>query len=623
MPAEVKEIGGGYLRYSCDNSNPRSLDQQLRNALERARQDGVLIPWEYVFADAAVTGTTAARRGYQMAKGAIEAGSLRRLYIDEIGRAARDAIEALNLGRLIERCCKRLIGVSDGFDSEMPHSKLMLAMFAMLHEWFVDQLRSKVKRGMNDAFAQGRNIWPPSIGYKLVPATDPEGHPIYDQEGAPVRAKVIDKGEAERVEEAFRLFVEKCWSPERIARRFNERKVGGKQTWDRRRIVQLLTRDAYVGVEYYGKTYQQRDPETGKVTVKHRPPEEWKRRNMPHLRIVSDELWQKAQARLKECSEAFAPALKKRQANRRTAVYPKTLFRPVCGCCGTELVLGRSGKYASFCCLNGRDGKQGCALRTYKSVRLVETSILDHVREHVFTADFLKGVLEEANCSLAKEARRPREDSRPVVDEIKALKAKHRRLVKVLHRYGNKDLDAVVQQVRRLERRTKDLRRQLKETRSRNASPPPPLRMADAEALLDDLHELLNEDVALAAPVLAKLTGPIEVRQADQLGNKGTHWTAAFTINMVPVLAKLAARRACPTAGTWEYLNTRGWTKPRRVNVELRHTPSYERMAAKVQDAVAEGVSINSLAQGMVANWSTVQAALNFAATGRRPKPKP
>lgn len=62
------EIAAGYLRYSCDASNPRSLDQQLRNELERAAQDKVFIPWEYVFADAAVTGTTAARRGYLMIK---------------------------------------------------------------------------------------------------------------------------------------------------------------------------------------------------------------------------------------------------------------------------------------------------------------------------------------------------------------------------------------------------------------------------------------------------------------------------------------------------------------------------------------------------------------------------
>jgi hypothetical protein len=44
-----------YLRYSDENSNPRSLAQQLDNILERARRDGKFIPWEFVCADAAVT----------------------------------------------------------------------------------------------------------------------------------------------------------------------------------------------------------------------------------------------------------------------------------------------------------------------------------------------------------------------------------------------------------------------------------------------------------------------------------------------------------------------------------------------------------------------------------------
>lgn len=122
--AGVSDIGGAYLRYSCENSNPRSLDQQLRNTLERASRDHVFIPWGLVFADAAVTGTTAARRGYQMAKAEIirPSSTLQRLYIDEIGRAARGAIEALTLGRLIDEHRKQLIGVSDGFDSAQPHS---------------------------------------------------------------------------------------------------------------------------------------------------------------------------------------------------------------------------------------------------------------------------------------------------------------------------------------------------------------------------------------------------------------------------------------------------------------------------------------------------------------------
>ena len=66
------DIGLGYVRFSDEGSNPRSLDQQLNNVLQRARRDGVFIPWHYVCADYAVSGTLACRRGYSVAKTLVE-----------------------------------------------------------------------------------------------------------------------------------------------------------------------------------------------------------------------------------------------------------------------------------------------------------------------------------------------------------------------------------------------------------------------------------------------------------------------------------------------------------------------------------------------------------------------
>ena len=89
------KFASSYLRYSCDHSNPRSLDQQLRLQLEKARQNNHFIPWRLVFADAAVSGTTADRSGYILAKKALRIAGMETMYIDEIGRASRDAIESL------------------------------------------------------------------------------------------------------------------------------------------------------------------------------------------------------------------------------------------------------------------------------------------------------------------------------------------------------------------------------------------------------------------------------------------------------------------------------------------------------------------------------------------------
>jgi hypothetical protein len=156
---EDAELGAAYVRFSDDNSSVRSLNQQLHLVLEKARQNDHFIPWQLVFGDAAVTGTTSDRRGYMMTKAAIEQHKcIKVLYIDEIGRASRDTVEAMQLGQLIDRLSKRMITVSDGFDSASPMSKLILSIFASLQEWFVVQLRAKVNRGMADTFDSARTL---------------------------------------------------------------------------------------------------------------------------------------------------------------------------------------------------------------------------------------------------------------------------------------------------------------------------------------------------------------------------------------------------------------------------------------------------------------------------------
>ena len=314
VPLPWQDLAEAYLRYSCDNSNPRSLDQQLRNILEKAAGDRVFIPWRYVFADAAISGTVTSRRGYQLVKAVIQnkPAGVKRLYIDELGRANRDAIEALRLGRMLEQLGKRTIGASDGFDSILPNSQFLLSMYAALHQWFVEQLRAKVKRGMKDAFENGGNIRPPAVGYKLIPKRTADGTLVVKPNGQALSEKVIDELTAPYVEEAFLLYVEQEMSPLKIARRFNDLGVNKKNTWDRASIVKLLTRTTYIGVEYDGKTRRVQDFESDQVRFEPLPESEWRRREVPHLLIVPDELFERAQQRLQECSEAYAPIFAKR-----------------------------------------------------------------------------------------------------------------------------------------------------------------------------------------------------------------------------------------------------------------------------------------------------------------------
>jgi len=224
VPRIWTDLGLAYLRFSDENSNPRSLDQQLLNVLNRARRDGVFVPWKYVLADAAVSGTLACRTGYTLAKSLVERreeSGVAWFLIDDLSRMSRNTIESLRLGELANETGVRVVGASDGFDSANPQSSLLLPVLGSMNEAFITQLRSKVKRGMDDAFRRGDNIQPPGVGYRLVEVKDPSGNLVITHKGSIEKRAKIDPEAAAWIVRGAEMIAREGMSPIELARLFN------------------------------------------------------------------------------------------------------------------------------------------------------------------------------------------------------------------------------------------------------------------------------------------------------------------------------------------------------------------------------------------------------------------
>lgn len=616
--SKERKLGAAYLRFSSDNSNPRSLHQQLANCLIRAQQDSVFIPWVYIFADAAVSGTIAQRRGYQMSKTLITSSlyNITTLYFDELGRTGRYTIEALRLGQLVQKANKRMIGVTDGFDSDSVHSKMQLSLFAMLHEWFVDQLREKVNRGMNDAFERGIDIAGAAFGYKMVAALNEDGSPVIKHNGKPQRVRVVNQEEATYVIEAFVSFAEERKSPQAISKAWNDRQVGGRTAWAPNTIVDLIERETYVGFEFRNKTRQFRDPETGKHTVIERPRSEWKRREVPHLQIVERGLWERAQERLAECRAGFAL---KHPKGGRANIYPKTLIRPICGCCNKELVLGHAGKNPSFCCINGRNHAHGCHFVGYKMVSIVESAILAAISNRIFTAEFEERLLEAANQKLLYLARQPKLDIKPIRDEIKKLKRRREKLADVIETAGKRSVATLVARLQRCEQQLDQRRQEFKAVNTEAIGEVVPLQLSDIQRALANIRELLNAEKPIAAPIVKALTGPIVVEQVAVDGKKRPVWLAKFELNAVPVLAELSKKVKSPTARTLEILAFRHWTFSIPLLIPLVRPTRYEQLGPQIKQAFDSGEDLDEIAKRHKISRKLATMILEFAVTGARP----
>ena len=540
-----------YLRFSDENSNPRSLDQQLLNVLNRARRDGVFVPWHYVLADAAVSGTLACRRGYTLAKMLVEQraeSGVSWFLIDDLSRMSRNTIESLRLGELAAETGVRVIGASDGFDSDNPQSSLLLPVLGSMNEAFITQLRSKVKRGMDDAFRRGDNVQPPGVGYRLVDAKDADGNLVITHKNTIEKIVEIDPEAAEWTQRGAEMIAYEGKSAIDVARLFNEHKVGGKQTWSDCRVRQHYGREKLVGKDVFHKTKQVTDRQTGKKKVVHLPESEWLIRDVPHLRILSDELADAVKQKLGMGTESFGRKAKDRGKKiHRVDLYPKVLIRPICGCCGHPMILGRSvGKYQSFFCFNASSGIKGCTNRGYKSARIIDEAVLGAVMATLFTDGFIADLTAEVNKRLAWIARQPLPSTKKLEQEIANEDRQLKRLTERLAKLDDTHLDAVLTKADEMGRQLAAKRQRLKDLQQAGRRPNvKSVKEKDVVAALGKLRELLQGDVGVAAQVLKGLVGDVVIQKQHGDGPENPQMVARFTINAVPALAAL--ERGKPT----------------------------------------------------------------------------
>ena len=331
-------------------------------------------------------------------------------------------------------------------------------------------------------------------------------------------------------------------SPIEVARLFNEQKVADRQTWSDNMIRKLYSRERLVGREVFRVTRQEKNRHTGKVRYVKLPQDQWLVRESPHLRILTDELAAAVRAKLNLAAQSFGKTAKDRTKKvHRTDLYPKVLIRPVCGGCGTPMILGRSlGKYQSFCCFNALHGIHGCTNRGYKSARIIDEAVLGVVMATLFTDGFIADLTADVNARLAELARRPIPSTKKLEQEIANEDRQLKRLTDRLARLDDTHLDAVLVKAEEMGRQLAAKREQLKELQRAGRRPKvKSVKEKNVVAALTQLRDLLQGDVGVAAQVLKALVGDVilETRQVE--GQAKPQMVARFTINAVPALAVL------------------------------------------------------------------------------------
>jgi site-specific DNA recombinase len=604
----VAGIAASYSRYSSDLQDASSIDQQRRRCREAASRNGQSIPSELEFADEAISGTKRDRDGLNAMLAAANQGRFGTLYLDSLSRLAREFVLTMPmLKQLVYVDKTRVISVSEGIDSSTASWELMAIFQGWMAGEYIKALRLAVLRGLEDVVLNGWSVGDWCFGYASEPIPDSEVH-RRGRDGKPRMRVIINEDHAGWVRKIFHWFVEENKSMSWITRNLTRLKApkdhrSTKEGWHPDYVRRVLRNEKYIGVWPWGQKTNVRNPLTGQLVQEARPAEEaakWIRLH-PHLRIIDDATFFKAQAILDE-NEAKLAAVRRangqlvgsRSETGRARHTLQGLFK--CAACGCTLqIVGSRGGY--FGCAGYKRGL--CTCRTQLRRDLAEAKILEAITNRIFAQPaWLDVIVQEAqNCWSERENSLP-QHAVEISRKLAAVKSKIGRLIDAVES-GGSDLVDLQERLQRRKREKQSLEQELARLEA-SASPAksPPTRDW-IESKLKTLHAVLQSGGPEANSVLRKLLGGhVLVEEGTSDGRKRKHMVGRFTISTKTILAGVDS----PLVPEQEVVAVR----KEEIIVDFRVLPQWMRQAGDVKAALDTGLNHRELAQQMACSRTQV-----------------
>lgn len=322
-------IGVIYARYSTRFQD--SIADQVRAILQRALELGIYVPRKHIFFDLAVRGYKKQRDGLSGAEQTLRGKQARVLLLFSTSRLFRKRYRTLEfVDRIHKGLNVRCIFVKSGVDTDdKTRWESILAVQSMIDEFVVSMYVENIRSAHEGLLAKRLVFGTLSYGYK--------GDPIEGEEtnlGRP-RCRIIKDDEtAAIVVQIFTWYVEDELSIEEIIRRLNgnpeiplpPRAISGE--WTRLAVKRILTNSRYVGLWKYGVTESVYVPD-GDYTRQRMRAEPLKEVQLDELRIISDELWAKAQLRIAHAGSNGGRRCKDGERQSRPKLLNGILMCPV------------------------------------------------------------------------------------------------------------------------------------------------------------------------------------------------------------------------------------------------------------------------------------------------------
>ena len=437
-----------YARYSTDLQNPASIADQVllcRDIIEKNFPGAVIVR---VGEDAAISGATMERPGLVDLLSEIAEGRVDVLIAEGLDRISRNLGD---MARIHHLCRNSKCRIFTGHEGEV--SDLHIGFKGTMNAMFLADLKEKVRRAHRASVLAGRAVSSQAYGYRVVRG-------VTDERGRYVNGlREIFEPEAAVVRRIFELVADGV--PVRsVVRILNDEGIAspsGKQ-WgapsiigSKARQAGILNNELYRGRIIWNRTRLVLDPQTGRRRYLINDASEHVIQEAPELRIVDDELWQRARETRRTMPAEFGAKVgrsKRRnpdlEHNPGNVAYALTgLVR--CGACGGVKTLANARRYLCDTYRKTRDCKNARGMRDDEVAERLFAALISDLHEVSNLKATVKKLAAEAEAErLKREA------------EIQDLKARVNRLVE-LTETGGLSVEAPGRRIAELEQRIREL----------------------------------------------------------------------------------------------------------------------------------------------------------------------
>lgn len=390
-----------YARYSTNNQREASIEDQIRKCRELAASKGWEVMENHVYYDKAQSGTQTKKReafkemmGMAMSKDC----AFSRIIVDDTSRIARNTKEALDIFTLLTFYGIHVFYVSQGIDTSHEAAEEMITINGLIDSLYIRNLAKETHRGIEGQVIKGYSGGGRRYGYRSEPVYNGKVD-IYGNPEAAGYILKINPEEAETVIRIFKIFGEDGYSAKKIVNILNQelKQTGSPEPprgeyWcvstilgSKKAFRGILNNEIYIGRYRWNRSASKRNPESGKKKTFAKDQTKWLLIDKPELKIIADELWDKAKKRQRYLNEAnkgiYRPA------------YSTNLITGLakCGQCDGNIVVVSGGKWAKYGCSNNwNKGSAVCSNDVTLNRSVFEKTILRSLNMDFGKAAFVK-----------------------------------------------------------------------------------------------------------------------------------------------------------------------------------------------------------------------------------------